>query len=45
MRRHLVYEIAVDNPTQSRVRLDDLEVRYRSGRRVLAAYTATRSRS
>lgn len=38
MRRHLVYEIAVDNPTQSRVRLDDLEVRYRSGRRVLAAY-------
>jgi len=45
MRRHLVYEIAIDNITRSRVRLDDLAVRDPSSRRVLAPTTAKRSRS
>jgi Peptidase family M23 len=38
MRRHLVYEIAVDNTTGSPVRLDGLEVRDASTERVLSAY-------
>jgi hypothetical protein len=38
MRRHLVYELVVDNSTSSQVRLDELEVRDPSSRRVLSAY-------
>jgi hypothetical protein len=38
MRRHLVYEIVVDNTTRSRIRLDDLEVRDPFTQRVLSAY-------
>jgi hypothetical protein len=38
MRRHLVYEIVIDNTTRWQVRLDDLEVRDPFTRRVLSAY-------
>jgi len=38
MRRHLVYEIEIDNSTRSHVRLDRLEVRDPSSKRVLSAY-------
>jgi hypothetical protein len=38
MRRHLVYEIVVDNITRSQVRLDELEVRDPFTDRVLSAY-------
>jgi hypothetical protein len=37
-RRHLVYEIAVRNRTRATVRLNRLEVRNGTGRRLLAAY-------
>jgi peptidase M23-like protein len=37
-RRHLVYEIAVDNITRSQVRLDELEVRDPFNQRALSAY-------
>lgn len=38
MRRHLVYEIAIENITGSQVRLDELEVRDPSTKAVLSAY-------
>ena len=38
MRRHLVYEIEIDDSTRSHVRLDELEVRDSSSKRVLSAY-------